>query len=98
MHHRTVPIRLAARFCHPGCVAPDRFGNIIVTEFFGHHIHIVWRDGSQSGVTTIAGKGPTGASGGSSIDSDTPLQASFFTPLGIASMSVYLSVYLCVYS
>ena len=75
---------LAARFCHPIGVAQDHFGNIIVAETFSGRIRKVWRDGSQSGVTTIAGKGPIGDSGGSSIDSDNPLDASFFSPIGIA--------------
>ena len=75
---------LAARFCHPLGVALDSSGNIIVAEHLGNRIRKVWRDGSQSGVTTIAGKGPIGTSGGSSMDSDNPLEASFFTPVGVA--------------
>ena len=70
---------LAARFCHPVGVARDRFGNIIVTDYFGNRIRKVWCNGFQSGVTTIAGNGPTGTSGGNSIDSDNPLAASFFS-------------------
>ena len=74
---------LAASFCHPMGVAPDRFGNIIVAEFLGGRVRKVWRDGSQSGVTTVAGRAPVGTSGGSSVDSDTPADASLFTPVGI---------------
>ena len=75
---------LAARFCDPMGVAQDHSGNIIVTDYYTGRVRKVWRDGSQSGVTTIAGNGPLSASGGSSIDSDNPLDASFFTPFGIA--------------
>ena len=72
------------RFCHPVGVAQDHSGNIIVTGYYSGRIRKVWRDGSQSGVTTIAGKGPVGTSGGSSIDSDNPSEASFFMPVGLA--------------
>ena len=75
---------LAARFCHPCGVAQDHFGNIIVAEFGAGRIRRVWRDGSQSGVTTVVGSGPIGISGGSSIDSDTPTTASLFSPLHVA--------------
>ena len=75
---------LAARFCHPQGVAQDRSGNIIVADYYSGRVRKVWRDGSQSGVTTIAGKGPIGDVGGSSIDSDNPSAASFFTPTGVA--------------
>ena len=74
---------LRAKLCHPDGVATDGFGNIVLAEYWGHRIRKLWRDGSQSGVTTIAGKGPTG-SDGSLIDSDNPLGASIFTPLGVA--------------
>ena len=74
---------LTARFCFPLGVAPDRFGNIIVADHRGNRIRKVWRDGSQSGVTTIAGHGPSGSTDGSSIDSDNPLEASFFSPGGV---------------
>ena len=77
------PNPLDARFCHPMGVAQDRSGNIIVADQFSNRVRKVWRDGSQSGVTTIAGKGPVGASNGTSIDSDDPLGASFFTPFGV---------------
>ena len=50
---------LLARFCHTLGVARDHFGNIIVTDYYSGRIRKVWRDGSQSGVTTIAGKGPS---------------------------------------
>ena len=73
----------AAAFCHTIGVAPDRFGNIIVADTYGSRIRKVWRDSSQTGVTTIAGKGPIGTSGGNSMDSDNPLEASFFTPAGV---------------
>ena len=75
---------LAARFCHPLGVAQDRFGNIIVAEYAAGRVRKVWRDGSQSGVTTVAGSGPIGVSGGRSIDSDTPNMASLFSPLHVA--------------
>ena len=75
---------LAARFCHPVGTAQDRFGNIIVAEWAAGRLRKVWRDGSQSGVTTVAGSGPIGLNGGSSIDSDNPATASFFTPLRVA--------------
>ena len=75
---------LAARFCHPIGVAQDRFGNIIVAETFGGRVRKVWRDGSHSGVTTVAGSGPIGVSGGSSVDSDDPSKACLFTPIGVA--------------
>ena len=39
---------LAAHFCHPAGVALDRFGNIIVTEYFGNRIRKVWRDGLRT--------------------------------------------------
>ena len=74
---------LTARFCNPLGVAPDRFGNIIVADHWGNRIRKVWRDGTQSGVTTIAGHGPLSMTG-SSIDSDNPLEASFFAPTGVA--------------
>ena len=74
---------LTARFCNPLGVAPDRFGNIIVADYWGNRIRKVWRDETQSGVTTIAGHGPLGMSG-SSIDSDNPLETSFFAPTGVA--------------
>ena len=60
-----------------------KLANIIVADYWGHRIRKVWRDGSQSGVTTIAGHGPLSMSG-SSIDSDNPLEASFFAPTGVA--------------
>ena len=75
---------LTARFYNPLGVAPDRFGNIIVADYWGNRIRKVWRDGTQSGVTTIGGKSPTGTTGGSSKDSDNPLEASFFSPTGVA--------------
>ena len=75
---------LAACFCNPCGVALDHFSNIIVAEYWGHRIRKVWRDGSQSGVTTIAGHGPLGSTDGTSKDSDNPLEASFFSPVGIA--------------
>ena len=75
---------LAARFCHPLGVAQDSFGNIIVAEYAAGRVRRVWRDGSHSGVTTVAGSGPIGASGGSSIDSDNSFAASIFTPVGVA--------------
>ena len=75
---------LAARFCYPIAVAPDKVGNIIVADHLGNRIWKVWRDGSRSGVTTIAGNGPIGDSGGSSIDSNNPLEASIFSPIGVA--------------
>ena len=75
---------LAARFCHPMGVAQDHSGNIIVADYYTGRIRKVWRDGSQSGVTTIAGNGPFGTSGGSSIDSDNSSRASLFTPYGVA--------------
>ena len=75
---------LHARFCHPIGVAEDRLGNIVVAEYFGNRLRKVWRDGSNSGVTTVAGKGPIGDTGGNSIDSDNPSDASFFTPIGVA--------------
>ena len=75
---------LAAHFCHPKGVAQDGLGNIIVAEYAAGRIRKVWRDGSQSGVTTVAGNGPIGVNGGSSIDSDTPSEASIFTPVGVA--------------
>ena len=74
---------LAARMCHPTGVAQDRFGNIIVAEFLGNRVRKVWRDGSHSGVTTVAGHGPIGNNRGSSTDSDTPSEASFFMPIGV---------------
>ena len=74
---------LAARFCHPVGLVQDHHGNIVVTEMYGSRVRKVWRDGSYSGVTTIAGRGPIGTTGGSSIDSDSPLEASFFTPMGV---------------
>ena len=75
---------LTALFCHPVGVAVDRFGNIIVAEFFGNRIKKVWRDGSQSGVTTFAGYGPSGYTDGISTDDDNRLKASLFTPVDIA--------------
>ena len=75
---------LAARFCHPTGVACDHNGNIIVADEVGNRVRRVWRDGSQSGVTTIAGKGPVGKSGGSSANSDNPLEASLFMPISVA--------------
>ena len=77
------PNPLAARFCHPTGVAYGHNGNIIVADQFGGRIRRVWRDGSYSGVTTISGRGPIGDTNGSSIDSDNPLGASFFLPIGI---------------
>ena len=74
---------LSARFCLPVGEALDRFGNIIVADHRGNRIRKLWRDGTQSGVTTIAGHGPLGTTG-SSIDSDDPLGASFFSPVGAA--------------
>ena len=71
---------LTARFCHPLGVAQDHSGNTIVTEECSGHVRKVWRDGSQSGVTTIAGNGPISNQAGSSIDNDNPLEASFFSP------------------
>ena len=88
---------LAARFCHPHGVASDRFGNIIVAELFGNRVRKLWRDASQTGVTTIAGHGPRDNSGGTSIDSDNPLDASFFTPQNVAidgSGTILVSAYL----
>ena len=73
---------LAAHFCHPVGVAQDRFGNIIVAENAAGCVRRVWRDGSRSGVTTVAGNGQNI---GSSIDSDNPLQASIFMPLDAAT-------------
>ena len=75
---------LAARLCHPMGVAQDRFGNIIVAEQYSGRVRKLWRDGSQSGVTTIAGRGPIGSTGGSSIDSDNPSDASLFMPTNVA--------------
>ena len=75
---------LDARFYHPVGVAQDHSGNIIVADHYTGRFRKVWRDGSQSGVTTIAGNGPLGTDGGSSIDSDNPFEASFFTPFGVA--------------
>ena len=76
---------LAARFCSPLGVAQDRFGNIIVTENSAGRLRKVWRDSSQSGVTTVAGNGPIGTDGtGSSIDSDNPFEAAIFMPVGVA--------------
>ena len=75
---------LAACFCHPECAVQDYQGNIIVAELYGNRIRKVWRDGSHSGVTTIAGRGPCSNSDGSSTDSDIPAEASFFTPVGLA--------------
>ena len=75
---------LAAHFCHPKGMAQDSFGNIIVAEWAAGRVRRVWRDGSQSGVTTIAGSGPIGVSGGSSIDGDNPSEASIFMPVGVA--------------
>ena len=75
---------LAARFCHPMGVAFDPHGNIIVADHLSGRVRKVWRDGSQSGVTTIAGNGPLADTGGSSIDSDNPSEASFFSPIGVA--------------
>ena len=77
------PDPLTARFYLPIGVAPDRFGNIIVADQRGNRIRKVWRDGSQSGVTTIAGHGPLGSSGGTSMDGDNPLEASFFSPTSV---------------
>ena len=73
---------LSARFCHPAAVAQDRFGNFIVTDCWGHRVRKLWRDGSSKGVSTIAGQG-TRSPVGKSVDSDNPLEASFFTPLGL---------------
>ena len=81
---------LTARFCHPVGVACDHNGNIIVADESGNRVRKVWRDGSLTGVTTIAGCGPTGESpaGGSSIDSDNPLEASFFMPIAVTTDGV----------
>ena len=65
---------LAARLCHPECAVQDYQGNIIVAELYGNRIRKVWRDGSQRGVTTIAGRGPCSDSNGSSTNSDNPLE------------------------
>ena len=75
---------LAARFCFPTGVAPDRLGNVIVADLQGNRIRKVFRDGSQSGVTTIAGHGQIGMADGNSTDSNDPLEASFFSPVGVA--------------
>ena len=75
---------LVARFCHPCGVAQDGFGNIIVAEYAAGRVRRVWRDGSRSGVTTVAGNGPIDISGGSSIDSDNPTLASIFSPVAVA--------------
>ena len=77
---------LAARFCHPLGVAQDGFGNIIAAEIhaiLGNRVRRVWRDGSQRGVTTVAGSGPVEINSGRVFDSDSPLEASIFTPVGV---------------
>ena len=79
---------LNARFCHPNGVATDLNGNVVVGDAWGNRIRKVWRDGSVIGVTTIAGHGPTGKSGGNSMDSDNPLEASFFNPRAVTIDSV----------
>ena len=89
---------LAARFCLPAGVAPDPLGNIIVADTWGNRIRKVWRDGSRSGVTTIAGRGPIGTTGGSSVDSDNPLQAFFFAPVGVAINVAGNIVVSCAYA
>ena len=75
---------LAARLCHPVGLVQERHGNIVVAEQFSGRLRKLWLDGSCRGVTTIAGKGPIGDTGGSSVDSDNPLEASFFTPTNVA--------------
>ena len=74
---------LSARFCHPCGMVQDSLGNIIVAEWGAGRMRKVFRDGSRSGVTTVAGSGPIGLSGGSSIDSDNAFQAYIFTPLSV---------------
>ena len=88
---------LAAQFCHPSGVAQDRFGNIIVAEQFSGRVRKLWRDGSCRGVTTIAGRGPIGESGGSSIDSDNPSEVSFFTPTSVAIDGAGNILVTCIY-
>ena len=89
---------LAARFCHPMGVAFDPHGNIIVADHLSGRVRKVWRDGSQSGVTTIAGNGPLFAdSGGSSIDSDNPSEAWFFSPVGVSIDAAGNILVTCMY-
>ena len=70
---------LAARFCHPIGVVVDRLGNVIVADSTGNRVRKVWRDGSRSGVTTLAGGGSA-----SSVDSDNSSEALFNVPVGVA--------------
>ena len=87
---------LAARFCCPAGVAADRFGNVVVAEIFGNRVRKVWRDGTQSGVTTVAGHGPISLSG-ASIDSDNPLEASLFSPIDVGFDGADNILVSCVY-
>ena len=75
---------LDAVFSHPFGVALDGSDNIIVADMYGNRIRKVWRDGTRSGVSTIAGCGPVSDQSGFSWDDENPLQAKFFTPSNIA--------------
>ena len=75
---------LDAAFSHPVGVALDGSDNIIVADMYGNRIRKVWRDGTRSGVSTIAGCGPVSDQSGFSWDDENPLQAKFFTPSNVA--------------
>ena len=74
---------LSARFCHPQGIAIDRLGDFIIADFYGNRVRKLWRSGGMTGVTTIAGHGPVGVMG-RSTDSDSAVDASFFSPVDVA--------------
>jgi sugar lactone lactonase YvrE len=71
---------LSAKFYAPADVALNG-GNLYIADYFNHRIR---KMDSNGNVTTFAGTGTTGGSGGGYSDNANPLQAQFKFPSGLA--------------
>ena len=74
----------AARFARPNGVCSHEEGSVLLCDAFNHRIRLILRNGS---VRTLAGSGGSGTDNGGYVDSADPLQARFFHPAGIISIT-----------
>jgi hypothetical protein len=93
----------AARLSHPGAVAVDRAGNLLIADTINARVRVVARRGgtfygkrmTAGHIYTVAGSGPTyfdGDFGGFSGDGGPAVKAVLFGPCGVAALGKGLVV------